>query len=186
MRLILYQFGLPQLFVLLLAVTCEPMAVRAQGTVADYERAAKLRELTQGKVHGLEIQPIWSTDGNWMWYRWDKPDGMREYRAINTRTGEKSPAFDREAVAKSLAEKFGQVFDLNRLPIQKMAVDESGVKRLTARVAEQIVFVRVSGTEITIEQPTAGAVADALYRNKCHVCQPNERSCPPVLGQRKW
>ncbi|MGC4046930.1 MAG: DPP IV N-terminal domain-containing protein [Armatimonas sp.] len=42
--------------------------VLAQGTKADYERAARLREKLRGKVSGLTLTPRWQADGK-LWYR---------------------------------------------------------------------------------------------------------------------
>jgi len=68
----------------------------AQGSRADYDRAAALREAVQGKVFRDRVTPHWMEDGRF-WYRVELPGGKQESWLINPRTGEKTPYKQPEA-----------------------------------------------------------------------------------------
>lgn len=70
----------------------------AQGTRADYERAARLGERFRGKVFRDRVNPQW-LDGDRFWYRIDLPGGGRETWLVDARTGERS-AYEPVANAK--------------------------------------------------------------------------------------
>ena len=48
---------------------------RAQGTQADYERAANLRKLTEGKVLNRRLEPRWCADQRHLWFRLETAGG---------------------------------------------------------------------------------------------------------------
>ncbi len=50
----------------------------AQGTRADYERAANLQRLTDNKVFKTKVTPHWLPDGTEFWYRNELPGGKEE------------------------------------------------------------------------------------------------------------
>ena len=62
----------------------------AQGTRADYERAAALPGRVQGKVFRDRVTPNW-LDGDRFWYAVSLPGGKRETWLVDARTGKKSP-----------------------------------------------------------------------------------------------
>ena len=61
--------------------------LRAQGTKADYERAAKLVDTTSWKVAHDQVYPHWTTDGNAFWYRSRGLDGKRDYWWVDAIAG---------------------------------------------------------------------------------------------------
>jgi dipeptidyl aminopeptidase/acylaminoacyl peptidase len=69
---------------LLLSLGCSAWA---QGTRADYDRAATLSETFRGKVSGLEIKPRWSEDGSRLVYTVDRRDGTRETFLVDAEKG---------------------------------------------------------------------------------------------------
>lgn len=129
-----------------LSVPCSNTA--AQGTRADYDRAANLRTLVQGKVVRDRIVPHW-LDADRMWYRVTLPGGKTESWLVDTRTGKKSPytapagedgAALRPRPAEGLRSKDGggdtEVLFENRTagPIRLFWVDASGQRKEYAPV----------------------------------------------------
>ncbi len=74
------------LFVLLLT----PPAALAQGTAADYARAAKLRDRFAGKLLRDPVNVTWSADGDQLSYEVAVGAGKREYVAVNAADGVKT------------------------------------------------------------------------------------------------
>ena len=58
-----------------------------QGTRSDYERSAKLRSLTRNKVFRDRVEPTWSADGSWLWYRVETAADRWEFVAVDTAKG---------------------------------------------------------------------------------------------------
>jgi len=54
------------LFVFLLAPA---LSATAGGARSDYQRAANVHKLTRNKVFRDHIEPNWSPDDSWLWYR---------------------------------------------------------------------------------------------------------------------
>src|SRR5438874_6044002 len=68
---------------------------RAQGTRADYERAARFLTGDLGKlVQGADIRPTWIEDSDQFWYQ--KPGLDTEFVLINTTKNTRGPAFDQD------------------------------------------------------------------------------------------
>ena len=85
----------------LLILLATPLAY-SQGTRADYDRAAKLREMTRGKVLHAKVEPHWTADGSQLWYERQTGGGKSEIVTIETATGQRSSGLDRpEDSAKS-------------------------------------------------------------------------------------
>jgi len=78
-------------------VACMALPAAAQGTRADYDRAAGLRARFQGKVFRDRVTPHW-LGGDRFWYRVDLPGGASETWLVDARTGKKS-AYTPGAVA---------------------------------------------------------------------------------------
>ncbi|MCY2951509.1 MAG: DPP IV N-terminal domain-containing protein [Planctomycetota bacterium] len=62
-------------------------SVHAQGTRADYERANKLRDLTNGKVGRTRVEPRWAADGVQFWYRNELGGGGQELVLVDAEKG---------------------------------------------------------------------------------------------------
>src|SRR5438067_576217 len=101
-------------------------AALAQGTRADYERANKLRELTQRKVFKAKVEAHWLPDNTHFWYRNELPDNAREFVLVDAEKGTRSPAFDHAAVAKALSETVKRPVSAQHLPMAQMDFSETG------------------------------------------------------------
>src|SRR5215475_7816240 len=89
-----------QMFWLLLLL---PVFANAQGTPADYERAAGLREKFQGLVAGAPDRATWVGKTSHFWYR-KAVKGGYEFVLMDAETLAKKPAFDHEKLAAALTE----------------------------------------------------------------------------------
>jgi dipeptidyl-peptidase-4 len=88
---------MPRYRLLLAFLVLIPAAsLHAQGTAADYERAGKLRELTQNKVFKDRITPHWLADKRRFWYRNDLPNGGREFILVDAGKGERRRIDEKE------------------------------------------------------------------------------------------
>jgi dipeptidyl-peptidase 4 len=108
-----------------LAVTMSAAGALAQGTQADYERAAKLPELTRDKVCRARVEPHWLPDNRRFWYRVDLPEGKKQFLIVDTEKGEKTPAFDHARLAEALAKAASQPCDPEHLPFDWIKCDEA-------------------------------------------------------------
>jgi dipeptidyl aminopeptidase/acylaminoacyl peptidase len=104
--------------VILLAASCGPAA--AQGTRADYERAAGLPKLTEGKVLRQRVKPNWLPGNTQFWYRNDLAGGAREFVFVDAEKGERRQAFDHARLATALARAAGGSFAATNLPLEKV------------------------------------------------------------------
>ena len=95
------------LFVFVSIAMLGPSAL-AQGTLADYERSARLSALTRNKVFKDSVDPHWYANNSRFWYRNDLPDGAREYIAVDVAAGKREPAFDHDKLAAALAMSAGK------------------------------------------------------------------------------
>ena len=98
----------------------------AGGTTADYERAARLRGLTQNKVFKAAVVPHWFAGGNRFWYRNDLAGGDREFILVDAVKGERKAAFDHEKLAAALSKAAGKEYKPARLPIDALAFADAG------------------------------------------------------------
>ena len=99
-------FGTTSPFALLafgaaLVLASGPLA-RAQGSRADYERAAGLRTATANKVFRDRVDAHWLADGGKFWYELKTGPASREYVLVDAEKGERRPAFDHARLAKAL------------------------------------------------------------------------------------
>ncbi len=79
------------------------MFANAQGTLADYERAAGLRERYQGLVVNAPDRANWIEKTHRFWYRKSVKGGY-EFIVADAETLAKKPAFDHEKLAAALSE----------------------------------------------------------------------------------
>jgi dipeptidyl aminopeptidase/acylaminoacyl peptidase len=79
-----------------------PVFANAQGTQADYERAAELRTKFQWLVAGAPDRAYWIEKTNRFWYRKSVKDGY-EFVVVDAETLAKRPAFDHEKLANALS-----------------------------------------------------------------------------------
>ncbi|MFG0252553.1 MAG: hypothetical protein ACF8NJ_06740, partial [Phycisphaerales bacterium JB038] len=72
-----------------------PQQVLAQGSSADYQRAAALRHELRGKVRNESLREIW-LEGDVLLYRLATAADGWEFRLLDPRRGEVESAFDHE------------------------------------------------------------------------------------------
>lgn len=75
----------------LLATLLLGSAAVAQGTLADYDRAASLAERGRGLVTGLLEPGEWAPDGSRLWYRVGQGGGQWRYEVVDCATGARTP-----------------------------------------------------------------------------------------------
>ena len=92
----------------------------AQGSKADYQRAAELPARFRNKVIGRALEPVWMLGGKSIWYR----DSEDNWFAIDTRTGTTKPAFNRESLIKALSEKLGNAIDKTNLRMERLRLKD--------------------------------------------------------------
>ncbi len=107
----------------------------AQGTRADYERAARMKALVTAELGQMALRPTWLEDGSAFWYRKGLPGGAAAWIRVEARSGARRPAFDHAALAAALARVTGRPVDAERLPLQDLAFLDGG-KRLRFRTDE--------------------------------------------------
>jgi dipeptidyl-peptidase-4 len=121
--------------IILLSLACivgGSMTARSQGTKADYERAAQLSQRTRNKVTRTAVRPHWSADGNLFWYKNDLPDGATEFVVVDAAKGVRRPAFDHGKMAGLLSKVTGKPQKADRLPIERLQIENDGTIRLLA------------------------------------------------------
>src|SRR5579871_2663105 len=91
-----------------------PQAVHAQGTLADYERAAALKAKYEAAALNIPEKASW-LDGDRFWYR-KSVAGGHVFVIVNALTNAKSPAFDHDKLAASLNKAAGTSFNAATLP----------------------------------------------------------------------
>ena len=96
--------GLTLTLVLALALTLLAATASAQGTRADYDRAAGLQALTSGTVFRARVEPHWLPGAANFWYRNNLPGSRREYIMVDAASGQRRPAFDHARLTAALAQ----------------------------------------------------------------------------------
>jgi dipeptidyl aminopeptidase/acylaminoacyl peptidase len=92
----------------------------AQGTAADYERAARLPQLTRNKVFKARVEPHWFDGNNRFWYRNDLAGGLHEFVLVDAVRGTREPAFDHARLAAALAKATAREVAADRLPFDRL------------------------------------------------------------------
>jgi len=110
------RFLLHTRFVLIaILISIAPLAARAQGTAADYQRANGLRERFLRLAVNVPGQTNWIEGTNHFWYRKSVPGG-NEFILVDAEALTKKPAFDHEKLAASLTAASGTKYTSNSLP----------------------------------------------------------------------
>jgi len=102
----------------------------AQGTKADYKRAAELGRLTSNTVFKTRITPHWIDGGKRFWYRNDLRDGKREFVLVDPDKASRTPAFDHGKVAAGLSKAMKKKFTADKLPVERIELADNGAVRL--------------------------------------------------------
>ena len=109
----------PTLGVLLLTVT----TLLAQGTQADYDRAADLRTRTRNKVFRTRVEPQWIEGSKNFWYRVKTGAESHEYVFVDVAKETRSPAFDSQKLVESIAKTIGVEASPDNLNLRDFDVD---------------------------------------------------------------
>ncbi len=99
------------------------LSAPAQGTRADYERAANLRAQAKGKLLKGWIDARWLPDGERLWYLNKLADGTGECVFVDARAGTRL-RLDTVALASALEKKLGKSFPADKLPIEAVDIDD--------------------------------------------------------------
>ncbi|MFO0904238.1 MAG: prolyl oligopeptidase family serine peptidase [Pirellulales bacterium] len=120
---------------LLLAATLGRDAL-AQGSRADYERAAALERSSANRVFRQRVEPQWLPELNALWYRVETGPGTWEFVWVDAGAGTRRAAFDHAQLARLLGHAVETQVDERKLPITDLKWDEQG-KRLTFQALRQ-------------------------------------------------
>ncbi len=88
----------------------------AQGTQEDYQRAHKIKDVTQNKVYNEPKRVIWADDNRSFFYNVQTKEGEKYY-TVESETGKKKLAFDSKKLSKELGKQTDEVIDFNSLPL---------------------------------------------------------------------
>ena len=108
------------LFVLFLI----PTVSRAQGTMADYDRASAIRNKYQGLGINIAERANWIDQTSRFWYR-KAVKGGNEFVLVDAETLVKKPAFDHEKLAAALSAASAQKLTALSLPFTSISFDDS-------------------------------------------------------------
>jgi hypothetical protein len=97
-----------------------PATLLAQGTLADYERAAGMRGKMQGLALNVPSNVTAIENTSRFWYR-KSVKGGNEFVVVDAETTIKKPAFDHQRLTDVLSAAIGQKFTSITLPFQTIA-----------------------------------------------------------------
>ena len=100
------------------------VVVNAQGTRADYERAARISGMTRGKVFKTAVRPHWFSGNRRFWYRNDLANGAREFILVDAIAGERRAAFDHSRLAVALSKSLSKEITAERMPFDSIRFDD--------------------------------------------------------------
>lgn len=112
------------LFCALFLLHCS--AIFAQGTRADYERAATLPARFANHIFRTSVAPHWSEDGHSFWYRVQSAPGKWEFVRVNALAGTRQKVFDSVRLAAALTLKLGRKVDADNLPFSWIDIAPDG------------------------------------------------------------
>jgi dipeptidyl aminopeptidase/acylaminoacyl peptidase len=98
-------------------------AAFGQGALADYERAAGLREKFQSAAIDVPEAVHWIGKTSRFWYR-KSVAGGRRFELVDAATLVRRPAFDHEKLAAALSKASGANFTALRLPFREIAFSD--------------------------------------------------------------
>jgi dipeptidyl aminopeptidase/acylaminoacyl peptidase len=99
----------------------------AQGTRADYERAAALRAKTRDTVIRRAVTPHWFDENHQFWYRNDLGEGKRDFVVVSAGDAMRKAAFDHAALAEALSKATGKSYDAEKLPFENIWLEGGAV-----------------------------------------------------------
>ena len=79
--------------------------------------------VAHANVYKARINPSWSPDGSWMWYRNNLPKGEREFILVDLKKGLRQHAFDHDRLAAALRREDSGEFTGAQLPLENLSFD---------------------------------------------------------------
>ncbi len=101
-----------------------PVAIKAQGTLADYERAQSLRNKFQALAINLPERTNWIEKTDRFWYR-KYVKGGNEFVLVDAEKLTKDPAFDHAKLAAALSAASGEKYEALALPFTSITFVEN-------------------------------------------------------------
>ncbi|MBX3403208.1 MAG: prolyl oligopeptidase family serine peptidase [Phycisphaeraceae bacterium] len=153
--------------VLAAAIALGGSRAHAQGALADYERAAALRQRVQGLVVNTVPEVTWIDDTN-LWYVVERGGGKRGYVQVDAQTGQKRDLFDAGHLAAGLSRMLRREIDAANLPIERVHVDGATIDLLLRDEARVVRVQRETGAvgEVPVEQVGAFLLERAGPRDR--------------------
>jgi dipeptidyl aminopeptidase/acylaminoacyl peptidase len=118
--------------IVLVLVLLTPAGAFAQGTKADYQRAERLSQLTNGKVARARVNPRWVGGKERFWYRSDLAPNTWEFVLVDAAAGKRELAFDHAKLAAVFSKAGGKTYEATRLPIDELDRMEDGAIRFNS------------------------------------------------------
>ena len=115
-----------------LALVLVPLSAEAQGTIADYRRAATVNQQLTGLTVDVAQQPTWLGSTRF-WYR-KSVKGGNQFVLVDATTATKSAPFDHARLAASLTTtaRPDSAYTAVRLPFQTFAFVSDGAAAAVA------------------------------------------------------
>lgn len=133
---------------LALAISTTPLI--AQGTRADYERAAGISRVLAGKVVHAVDDVAW-IDGGGLWYAVREEERRTRYVTLDRADGTPRELFDHAAMAKAIADAIGRErVESERLPVARFLVTRERVDALLRESGAVLRQDRASGAWATV------------------------------------
>ncbi|HJT71358.1 MAG TPA: DPP IV N-terminal domain-containing protein [Terriglobales bacterium] len=103
-----------------------PTAARAQGTLADYQRAESfLPGNLRTKIFLADVRPNWIERSDRFWYRMEGPQGS-QFILVDAAANTSKPAFDQERLAAGLSRAAGHEYKATDLPFYTFEYVDGG------------------------------------------------------------
>jgi len=103
---------------------CLSVESAAQGTPADYARAAGLEAKYEAAAIDVAGPATWIGKTDRFWYR-KQSRGNKEFIVVDAQTLKKQPAFDHEKIAASLSKVTGKTYKAQDLPFRFIRFDDT-------------------------------------------------------------
>jgi dipeptidyl-peptidase-4 len=117
-------------FLLFLAALVAAPPSAAQGTRSDYERANRLRQITENKVFGDRVRPNWLAGNTRFWYRVETGADRHRFVLVDAESGSRGPAFDHGRLADALKKAGLGDARPESLPIDRVEFDPDSQRLL--------------------------------------------------------
>ncbi len=92
-------------------------------TPTQLRRADRNAGRLDARAYKLRLNPEWSDDGDYLWYRNDLRDNRREFILVDAERGTREPAFDHERLAAALRQHEVDDAKADRLPMERLWID---------------------------------------------------------------